>query len=73
MDNLQDDNITLSPAAPVAVEAANPLFPVFLKLEELHTLVVGGGAVGLEKLSAILANSPKAQVRLVAPEIHVDI
>ncbi|AKD05701.1 hypothetical protein PKOR_12905 [Pontibacter korlensis] len=52
---------------------ANPLFPVFLKLEELQTLVVGGGAVGLEKLSAILANSPKAQVRLVAPEIHVDI
>ncbi len=36
-------------------------------------MVVGGGAVGLEKLSAILANSPKAQVRLVAPEIHVDI
>ncbi|GAB3810837.1 TSUP family transporter [Pontibacter rugosus] len=73
MDNLQDDNITLSPAAPVAVEAANPLFPVFLKLEELQTLVVGGGAVGLEKLSAILANSPKAKVKLVAPAIHVDI
>ncbi|GHA79317.1 hypothetical protein GCM10007389_36840 [Pontibacter akesuensis] len=54
-------------------EAANPLFPVFLKLEELQTLVVGGGAVGLEKLSAILANSPQAHVRLVAPEIREDI
>lgn len=60
------------PAAKTPDEA-NPLFPVFLKLEELQTLVVGGGAVGLEKLSAILANSPKAAVRLVAPEIHVDI
>lgn len=44
----------------------NPLFPVFLKLEELHTVLVGGGNVGLEKLTALLKNSPGAQVTVVA-------
>lgn len=44
----------------------NPLFPVFLKLEELHTLLVGGGNVGLEKLTALLKNSPAAKVTVVA-------
>ncbi len=51
----------------------NTLFPVFLKLENLHTLVVGGGNVGLEKLTAIIANSPNAKVWLVAPEIKEEI
>lgn len=52
----------------------NPLFPVFLKLNELHTVVVGGGNVGLEKLTAILNNSPLARVTVISktflPEIH---
>lgn len=51
----------------------NNLFPVFLKLEELHTLIVGGGYVGLEKISAILSNSPNATITLVAPEIREEI
>ncbi|HEY1053576.1 MAG TPA: NAD(P)-dependent oxidoreductase, partial [Emticicia sp.] len=51
----------------------NNLFPIFLKLEELHTLVVGGGNVGLEKLEAVLRNSPKAKITLVAPEIKDEI
>ena len=51
----------------------NPLFPIFLKLESLTTLIVGGGNVGLEKLTSILKNSPKAKVLLVAREIHPDI
>lgn len=48
----------------------NNLFPVFLKLEFLETLIVGGGNVGLEKLSAILKNSPHARVTLVARSIQ---
>ncbi|MBK0381963.1 TSUP family transporter [Pedobacter sp. SD-b] len=44
----------------------NELFPVFLKLQNFHTLLVGGGNVGLEKLSALLGNSPKANVTVVA-------
>ena len=48
---------------------SNNLFPVFLKLSELNTLIVGGGSVGLEKLTAVLSNSPLAKVALVAPSI----
>ena len=48
----------------------NALFPVFLKLDSLETLIVGGGHVGLEKLSAILKNSPDARVTLVARSIQ---
>lgn len=51
----------------------NHLFPVFLKLESLHTLIVGGGHVGLEKLGAILKSSPRATVTLVARSINADI
>lgn len=51
----------------------NNLFPIFLKLENLHTLIVGGGYVGLEKITAVLDNSPLARVTLVAPEIRAEI
>lgn len=51
----------------------NNLFPVFLKLEHLETLIVGGGNVGLEKLTAVLKNSPTAKVTLVARTISSDI
>jgi siroheme synthase-like protein len=52
----------------------NQLFPVFLKLDNLHTVLVGGGNVGLEKLTALLQNSPAAVVTVISkaflPEIH---
>lgn len=51
----------------------NNLFPIFLKAEHLHILIVGGGNVGLEKLEALLKNSPEAKVTLVAPEIKQEI
>src|SRR5690554_5076124 len=51
----------------------NPLFPVFLKLENLRTLLVGAGNVGLEKLHALLANSPRASITIVAPDINDEI
>ncbi|WP_190277560.1 TSUP family transporter [Adhaeribacter rhizoryzae] len=53
--------------------AENHLFPVFLKLHDLHTLIVGGGFVGEEKLTAVLRNSPEATITLVAPEIRTEI
>jgi precorrin-2 dehydrogenase / sirohydrochlorin ferrochelatase len=46
---------------------SNTLFPVFLRLDRLNTLVVGGGNVALEKVSALLRNSPEARVTMVAP------
>lgn len=51
----------------------NTLFPVFLKLDELDTLIVGGGNVGLEKLSALLKSSPQAKVTVVAHQIRDEI
>jgi siroheme synthase-like protein len=48
---------------------SNPLFPVFLKLNTLHTVLVGAGNVGLEKLNAILHNSPEAKVTVIALKI----
>ncbi len=39
----------------------------------MHLLIVGGGYVGLEKLEAVLRNSPKTRITLVAPEISATI
>lgn len=47
----------------------NNLFPVFLKLEHIPVVLIGGGNVALEKINAILANSPKTKITLVAREI----
>jgi uroporphyrin-III C-methyltransferase len=54
-------------------EIQNELFPVFLKLNQLKVLIVGGGYVGLEKVTAVLQNSPKTDITLVAPEIRDEI
>jgi siroheme synthase-like protein len=51
---------------------SNRLFPVFLKLEQFRVLLVGAGPVGLEKLSALLANSPQTSIRVVATSFHED-
>jgi siroheme synthase-like protein len=51
---------------------ANTLFPIFLKLDQLNTLVVGGGNVALEKVSALLQNSPDARVRIIATFFRAD-
>ena len=47
----------------------NQLFPVFVKLNELHTLVIGAGPVGLEKLTALLNNSRHARITVVAETV----
>lgn len=46
----------------------NELYPIFLKLHNINVLIVGGGNVGLEKLSFMLKSSPNANVELVAPK-----
>jgi siroheme synthase-like protein len=58
---------SLAAAVPYPEAApGNPLFPVFLKLETLRLLIIGGGAVGLEKLNAVLNNAPATRITLVA-------
>jgi len=42
------------------------LYPVFLKVAVLDVLIVGGGNVGLEKLTFLLKSSPSAQVTMVS-------
>lgn len=44
----------------------NELYPIFLKLHNINVLIVGGGNVGLEKLSFMLKSSPNANVEVVA-------
>lgn len=51
----------------------NQLFPVFIKLETIHTLLIGGGPIGLEKLTAILDNSPNARVTVVGLVISPEL
>ena len=51
----------------------NNLFPIFVKLEDLQVLLVGGGNVGFEKLSALLNNSPDAKVTVVANLIRDEV
>ncbi len=47
----------------------NPLYPIFLLPERLNILAVGGGNVGLEKLTSLIKNSPQANVKMVASDI----
>jgi|SRR5690606_7132235 len=47
----------------------NTLFPIYLKLNEINTLLVGAGNIGLEKLNALITNSPEAKITIVAEQI----
>lgn len=51
----------------------NELFPIFLKLEKIDLLLVGGGYVATEKLTAIFQNSPSARVKIIASQISADV
>lgn len=52
---------------------SNSLYPIFLKLENLSLLIIGGGKIALEKLESVLGNSPKTSIRLVAREIIPEV
>ncbi len=51
----------------------NHLFPVFVKLEQLHLLIVGGGTVALEKVKVVMQNAPQTRITLVARHIKAEI
>lgn len=63
----------MNPELPATPADGNRLFPVFLKLEKLSLLIVGGGYVGMEKLSVVLQNSPGGKIRIVASQISDEI
>lgn len=51
----------------------NELYPIFLKLDQLEILVVGGGYVAAEKLGFIYKSSPRARVTIVADFIRPEV
>ena len=55
------------------MEQTNTLFPVFLKLERLRLLIIGGGIIGLEKLQSVINNSPATSITLVGITISDEI
>ena len=57
----------------IITDKGNNLFPVFLKLEDLKLLIIGGGNVALEKLQAVMQNSPATFIRLVSVTVHEKI
>lgn len=58
--------LTIKEASESAATYGNKLFPVFLKLENLRLLIVGGGNVAVEKLQAILTNSPSTRIKMIS-------
>ncbi|MCK0122854.1 bifunctional precorrin-2 dehydrogenase/sirohydrochlorin ferrochelatase [Gelidibacter sp. F2691] len=51
----------------------NNLYPIFLKMHHIQTLIVGGGNVALEKLTFLLKSSPNANVEMVAPFFREEV
>ncbi|WP_419868836.1 precorrin-2 dehydrogenase/sirohydrochlorin ferrochelatase family protein [Chryseobacterium sp. CT-SW4] len=51
----------------------NTLFPVFLKTENIRFLIIGGGNVGFEKVSALLKQNPEAKIRIIAKTFGHDL
>lgn len=56
-----------------APQPGNTLFPVFLKLEHLRVLLIGGDAAALDKLTELLRNSPATSITVVSEVISVEI
>ena len=51
----------------------NELYPIFLKVATLEVLIVGGGNVGLEKLTFLLKSSPSANVTMVSKDFSPEV
>ncbi len=51
----------------------NNLYPIFLKVNQLNVLIIGGGNVGLEKLTFLLKSSPDANVEILATKFNDEI
>ncbi|TBV24957.1 bifunctional precorrin-2 dehydrogenase/sirohydrochlorin ferrochelatase [Meridianimaribacter sp. CL38] len=51
----------------------NNLYPIFIKMHSINTLIIGGGYVALEKLTFLLKSSPNAKVTMVANFFRPDV
>lgn len=64
---VSEEKTPLQTAEPA--EQANHLLPVFLKLEQLRLVMIGGGVIGFEKLQTVISNAPETKVKLIAAAI----
>ncbi len=53
--------------------ATNELYPIFLKVNTFNILIIGGGNVGLEKLSFLLKSSPRARVSVLSDTFNEEL
>ncbi len=67
-----NSSVVAEPVLTGRSENSNNLFPVFLKLETLRLLIIGGGYVALEKLHAVIQNSPSTRIMMVASQFSDD-
>ncbi len=49
----------------------NPLYPIFLKLDNKKVLIIGGGLIALQKLKGLL--NTEAKITIIAPHIIDEI
>ncbi len=52
---------------------SNQLYPVFLKLDQLKVLIVGGGSIVIEKIHSIFESSPNANVTVQAQQMSEEL
>ena len=53
--------------------STNTLYPIFLKLEKLNVLIIGGGDAASEKVRYMLKSSPEALITVVAETVSDEI
>lgn len=70
---MENKTLTVPEEQDTFIDTGNNLFPVFLKLENLRLLIIGGGNVALEKLQAVIQNSPGTLIHLVSLTINDEI
>lgn len=51
----------------------NNLFPIFLKTEHLRFLIIGGGNVGLEKVSTLINQNSSINLKVIAKEFKQEL
>lgn len=51
----------------------NELYPIFLKVNQLNIIIIGGGDAALGKLSFLLKSSPNAKVGLIALDFSSEL
>lgn len=64
---INNDDLSKQTATLATDDERNNLYPIFLKVKDLHVLIVGGGHVAEEKLTFLLKSSPDAKVTMVSP------